>query len=147
MKILNTYQEDKYSINYSSSYLKNFFVIKNKNLNQEVNIHYHKNYKFLDVMTYIYIIYHLSNQSSINQIILEILKNYKEHKQKNYITIQYIKKFRYIYCKMNNCYNNLSYYNNHKIDEIAIKYLYIVNQIQEKGLFFLVKYLHCSINQ
>nr|YP_009397944.1 hypothetical protein [Sonderella linearis]ARW67130.1 hypothetical protein [Sonderella linearis] len=102
-------------------------------------------YNFIIIIIYIYKIYQLIQNNFFHEITLKILSQYNKY-QKPKELIQYIKKFTYIYFIKNEYYYNykcMKYLHQININEIAIKNIYIINQIiNKKGIYFLIKYLY-----
>ena len=117
--------------------LKIFSANSEENLKKGFNTYQEK----LDV---IYTVYKIIKKQYIQEITIHILNNYNSSYHSN-ITLQYLKKYKYLHQK-NHCYYYMnSYYSNYSnnIEEKAITNLYIINQVYTvKGLYLLIKYLY-----
>ena len=107
--------------------------IRNTNGNLLFNLH--------QTVTIIYQIYIYSKQIYLQEIVKKVLNNYCNSIH-NTIEVQYYNRFQYIYRKTQNYYNHHSYYEQIKIEQLAILNLYIINKINNNyGFYFLIKYL------
>nr|YP_009511555.1 hypothetical protein [Gracilariopsis mclachlanii]AXI97432.1 hypothetical protein [Gracilariopsis mclachlanii] len=105
--------------------------------------HINKIYTFETSIVLIYKIHKLVNNHTIKNNIHNIFTDIY-NQNKSHIIKQYLKRFRYIYYKTQNYYNNRSemYCNDQYIDETAIVNLYIIhNIIYRDGVYFFIKYL------
>lgn len=121
--------------------LEELFYIRSGNLIRHPHIN--KICTFETSILLIYEILKLVNNYTIKNNIINIFTDIY-NQNKSHIIKQYLKRFRYIYYKTQNYYNNRSeiYCNDQYIDETAIVNLYLIyNIISKDGIYFLIKYL------
>lgn len=89
-------------------------------------------------LNFIHKIYKLILQLQLQEITTNILQGYKDSSN---ITLQYLRKYKYLYQKTQHYYKTTSSNTNINIERLALTNLYVINQIYHFGFYFLFKYL------
>lgn len=104
-------------------------------------IHYRSQLKFNYYIQIIYLFCTITTHSYVHDIVLELIYGFCNETY-SHLTLQYIKRFTYIYNKYNN-YDTYSKNKSINMNKIALANLYIINQINtEYSLYYLIKYLN-----
>jgi len=145
LEALNLYSLDNYKKNNYIQFLQNFiqtkrFIITPFNYIFK-KINYDKINHFNEILILIYILYIISNNYYINNLIENIIF-YKTKNNNYYLLNQYINKFTYIYNKTYNYYYSNASNKKYDIKEIAITNLYVIKKvISQKNISYLINYL------
>ena len=129
---------DSLFLSVQSISLKEFTELKYPQHNWSTNLKFSNPYTTRFHL--IHEIYQLILQLKIQEITISILHGYKSN---SIITIQYLRKYKYLYQKTQHYYKITSN-NNINIEQSALMNLYIINQIYHLGFYFLFKYLYNS---
>nr|AOM64623.1 hypothetical protein Riqu_144 [Riquetophycus sp.] len=126
-------------------YTHDLLKSKTININQEINFikynHLISNIYTENSILLIINIYNLIKTKYLQEIVNKILKDYS-NRCKCKLTLQYLKRYIYIYSKTQKYYSKNDQNNNINIQNIAITNLYIIKKInQVQGLFFMIQYL------
>nr|YP_009397538.1 hypothetical protein [Dasyclonium flaccidum]ARW66724.1 hypothetical protein [Dasyclonium flaccidum] len=149
LEILSIYEIEKIINNNNEKTIRNTAVSNNLiKLNSNIrNYNSSKPLKLTDIIKYIRLIYRVIQINTLYKIALYMLIDYKKS-NKSRLTMQYMKKFMYIYFIKNEYYNNcksLNYLYKINIKEVintSIINLYIINKLKNiSGIYFLIKYL------
>lgn len=103
------------------------------NKNRTCNNTYETTFNFIYKMNQFIVQLHLQETA------IKILQGYRNN---SIITLQYLRKYKYLYQKTQHYYKITSHNNNIHIEKLALMNLYIINQIYHFGFYFLFKYLY-----
>ena len=127
---------DSLFISVQSISLQDFTDLKYQQHNW--NTHFQLGNRYTTRFHLIHEIYQLILQLKVQEITTSILHGYKSN---SIITLQYLRKYKYLYQKTQHYYKITSN-NNINIEQLALMNLYIINQIYHLGFYFLFKYLY-----
>ncbi len=127
--------------------LESLSIFLHKDIKKDSDIHYklkksafQNNYRFIDIFTKIYNIKLIIKNYYIDQIAIDILKEYSIDNQIN-ILYKYNKKFNYIHSIKKEYYKNYKLLKN-ELNNISMINLYVISQLNKKdGIYILIKYL------